>query len=350
MFHGSYQENDVSFLLKIIDLKTTDVAEKEKAIQSGKKHYSEMLSPEYLPSEKYLNIFRESMKRNLQTFSQDILNLAYLLPKDVSIVSLARGGTPIGVIVKRIILERFKIDIPHYSISIIRDRGIDENALKYILKRNEKILFLDGWTGKGVIGRELKKFVEKFNAENKTEISTKLHVLADISGTADFSVTNRDYLIPSSALNSTISGLISRTVLNDLIGKDDFHGSVYYKEFEKHDFSVSFVEKVVETTRKLEPNLKKFISNRKEFRQDQKKKIDELMRRYEVENYNFLKPGVAETTRVLLRRVPERILLKDLNNPDTKHLIQLSNEKDVPFDEVENLPFSAIGIIKKVSN
>jgi hypothetical protein len=348
MFHGSYLENDVNFLLKKIELEFTDVSQKEQEIQSGKKHYSEMISRENLPTKKYLEIFHESMKRNLETFSQDILNLAFLLPKDVAIVSLARGGTPIGVIAKRIILERFGIDLPHYSVSIIRDRGVDWNALKFILERHKKVIFLDGWTGKGVIGRELKKSVSEFNSKFNKNLSTNLYVLADISGTADFSVTNRDYLIPSSALNSTISGLISRTVLNDLIGKNDFHGCLFYSEFKDNDYSLDFAEKVVKKSQELEPNLKKFIEQKSEFRENQKNRIYELMKKYDVSNYNFLKPGVAETTRVLLRRVPEKILLKNLENWDTKHLIQLSNEKNIPVHEIADLPFSAIGIVKNI--
>jgi hypothetical protein len=40
-----------------------------------------------------------------------------------------------------------------------------------------------------------------------------------------------DYLIPSSILNATLSGLISRSVLNaDYIYAQDFHGCVFYQQ------------------------------------------------------------------------------------------------------------------------
>ena len=43
--------------------------------------------------------------------------------------------------------------------------------------------------------------------------------------------TREDYLIPSACLNSTVSGLVSRTVFNtDHIGPDDFHGAKFYAE------------------------------------------------------------------------------------------------------------------------
>jgi hypothetical protein len=37
-FSGSYEPGDVTFLLKVVDIATTDVAEKERLIQAGT-HY-----------------------------------------------------------------------------------------------------------------------------------------------------------------------------------------------------------------------------------------------------------------------------------------------------------------------
>ena len=71
--------------------------------------------------------------------------------KNVVLVSLARAGTPIGILAKRYIKQRYNLDLPHYTISIIRDRGIDINAIKYIINKHKdssKIQFIDGWTGK----------------------------------------------------------------------------------------------------------------------------------------------------------------------------------------------------------
>ena len=46
MFSGSYDPDDVTFLLKPVRLEPTAVAEKERLIQSGRRHYSEMISRE----------------------------------------------------------------------------------------------------------------------------------------------------------------------------------------------------------------------------------------------------------------------------------------------------------------
>jgi len=74
-FSGSYLKSDVSFLLKVIEIESSDIKGKESNIQSGKKHYSEMVSPEYKPSKEYLNIFYKSLDLNIKQFSQDILRV-----------------------------------------------------------------------------------------------------------------------------------------------------------------------------------------------------------------------------------------------------------------------------------
>lgn len=48
-FAGSYQPGDVEFLLKPVVIEMTPVEQKEELIQSGKKHYSDMLSQSQHP-------------------------------------------------------------------------------------------------------------------------------------------------------------------------------------------------------------------------------------------------------------------------------------------------------------
>ncbi len=49
-FSGSYKPDDVHFLLKPIVMEMTPVDLKEELIQSGKMHYSDMLSQEPEPT------------------------------------------------------------------------------------------------------------------------------------------------------------------------------------------------------------------------------------------------------------------------------------------------------------
>src|SRR5262249_43310982 len=155
MFSGSYDPADVTFLLKPVQLATTPVAEKERLIQSGQRHYSEMIGAEALPSPRYLQLFHDALKREKARFARDLLRLAGEIAArrsgEITLVSRARAGTPVGVLLTRTLRERLARRATHYSVSIIRDRGIDEVALRFILARHDpaSVVFVDGWTGKG---------------------------------------------------------------------------------------------------------------------------------------------------------------------------------------------------------
>ena len=60
---SSYNEKDVILLLKDITgmVEPQSTEEREKLIQSGK-HYSEMLPIEYVPTEKYIEGYKETLK------------------------------------------------------------------------------------------------------------------------------------------------------------------------------------------------------------------------------------------------------------------------------------------------
>jgi len=350
MFSGSYLKEDVEFLVKIIDIDFTDIADKEKLIQSKKSHYSEMISKEYEPTEAYLEVFYKAFELNKERFARDILTLAYYLSlkKDIVLVSLLRAGTPIGVLVKRVLKDIFNKDVAHYSISIIRDREIDNLALKYIYKNHSKreFIFIDGWTGKGVINRELKIFIRDFNIQNNLNISDALYVISDIASVADFSVGNDDYLIPSSALNSTISGLVSRSILNDkYIKEGDFHGCKYYQEYAKSDLSLWFINSIMEIIQSLKIDKIPLLSKNDLLHKDINSFLKGIQDRFDIKDINYIKPGIGEATRVLLRRVPYLILFKDLEAKETQHLILLAKEKGVKFIEERNLPYMALAVI-----
>ena len=267
-------------------------------------------------------------------------------------MSLLRAGTPIGVLLKRVLKEVFGREVKHYSISIIRDREIDTIALKHIIKAypHSEMIFLDGWTGKGVINRELKKFILDFNTKHKQNISDNLYVVSDIAGVADFSATHDDYLIPSSALNSTISGLLSRSILNEkYIQKGDFHGCKYYAEYAKSDMSLWFVEDILKIVHTLDPHSQALATRNTNLQKNIERYIAKVMQKYDISDINHIKPGIGESTRVLLRRVPYLILVKDLGCEDIEHLLHLAQEKGVKVLEDTSLPYTALAIIKTLS-
>lgn len=356
-FHGSYRSDDVTFLLKPIVVEPIAVAEKEYFIQSGIRHYSEMLSQEHPPSPAYLSIFRRAVRANRQRLARDLLELAAIIAArrsgDITLVSLARAGTPIGVVLKHLLTRLLGRCSEHYSISIIRDRGIDTNALRYILEFDGRpatsLVFVDGWTGKGVIARELTQAITAFNQTMGTQIDPKLFVLSDLAGVAGAAASCEDYLIPSSILNATVSGLVSRSVLNEQIGAEDFHGCVCYPAFAAADISCQYVDDLFQAASELYVNGYRPSGvpvDASAARLTSQRFIAKLMDHCGVVDQNLVKPGLGEATRVLLRRTPERVILRSHELPEVAHLLQLAFEKNITCDIDPGIPYLAISLIQ----
>jgi hypothetical protein len=349
-FPGSYRAGEVEFLLTRLQAQEfTSVREKERLIQSGQRHYSQMLSPESLPSPRYMAVFEDACRANNARMAADCLRLAGLIAarrsSAITVVSLARAGTPVGVVVTRLLREVLKREAHHYSVSIVRDRGIDRAALRHILARGhapESIVFVDGWTGKGVIARELALSVSAFDAAQGTGIDNGLYVLSDLAGAAAVAASGDDYLIPSSILNATVSGLVSRTVLDERIGPDDFHGCVYYEQFAPHDQSQHFADALVA--------LAQAAGDVPQAAPLDAKAAAARSRAYGIADVNLIKPGIGEATRVLLRRVPRLLVLRQPGAADVRHLEVLAEEKQVPVAVDPLLPYHAVSLIRSASD
>jgi hypothetical protein len=157
-------------------------------------------------------------------------------------------------------------------------------------------------------------------------------------------------LIPSSILNATVSGLVSRSVLNESIGPADFHGCVYYEELEPYDLSRKFVDDLVkEGIEQAKEGLPSPIA----FDRFQKAVtslnfIFNTMSQHGMTDENLIKPGIGEATRVLLRRVPQVLILRNPSSTDVSHLKLLAAEKSVPVTADSNLPYQAVALIRSV--
>ncbi|MDE7477862.1 MAG: cysteine protease StiP family protein [Lachnospiraceae bacterium] len=346
---SSYKDNDVTLLLKDITglVKPQPTEERERLIQAGK-HYSEMLPIEYVPTQKYMEVYEEALKKYAKPTALAVGRLSDKIiqakGKDVVLVSLARAGIPIGILVKHYIKRKYELNVPHYSISIIKGRGIDDNAMKYLLRQYQpqQLLFVDGWIGKGAILNELQKDIDAYEG-----VSPDIAVVADPANVTDLCGTHEDILIPSSCLNCTVSGLVSRTFLrDDIIGPDDFHGAVYYGELEASDLSYQFleaIERCFETEYDLSGEM--VVSG---YGIDE---VQGLAKVFGVEDINLIKPGIGETTRVLLRRVPWKVLIDEQykEDPELGHIIRLAEEKNVPIEYYPLRHYKCCGIIKKLA-
>ena len=364
-FSGSYPSDDVRFLLKPIQVNDTPVSTKEALIQSGQKHYSEMLTHEKLPSESYLSMFQQALIDNQELMAKHTLILAGKIlahrPNGITLVSLARAGTPVGVLLKRVLQRYFNSNAEHYSVSIIRDIGIDDNALLHVLDRHtpESLVFVDGWTGKGVIARQLEISLKEFSEKHHIKIRPDLYVLADLSGAAFVSASMEDYLIPSSILNATVSGLISRSVIDKKqLSKTDFHGCYFYKEYLEADLSSKFIDSIMDKVDEIVKakalpseyfDIDTDSSHKQTLQQESKQFLAWVRNIYGIANPNLIKPGIGESTRVLLRREADLLLIKNREDLSVKHLIYLAKSKNIEVKFYPDLPYRATALIKEYS-
>lgn len=367
LVQSSYSSDDVKILLQDIagKVEILDTAEREKRIQSGT-HYSEMLPLEYKPTEDYMKVYEDSLKTLSYETAVAVKLLAEEIWKrkngDVTIISLARAGTPIGILVKRYIKYRYGVDIPHYSISIIRGKGIDVEAMRMILMEHSvsSIQFLDGWVGKGAINNVLSEAVKDLKSrfsdiDNIDSLDDTLAVLSDPAYVTDACGTHADFLIPSACLNATVSGLISRTVKLQSMTDDELHGAVYYKDYEGVDKSNEFIDTVTSYFDKI-TSVGKEVFNDEVTKGLSKVDLQNVMKDFGVRDVNLVKPGVGETTRVLLRRIPDVILIKKGALEDEKeakylqHILRLAKEKNVRVEEYNLLSYSVIGVIKDLGD
>lgn len=356
---SSYAPDEVGWLLQDLSDVTLEAPteEREEAIQSGGAHYAESLPVEYQPSPQYQELFQTALGTSAARIAQAVgavteLVLAERSPHPV-LVSLARAGTPVGVLMRRWAQHRHGLDLPHYAVSIVRGRGIDANALRWLAAHHDPadVVFVDGWTGKGAITRELTEAIREFeSAEGVTGFDPEIAVLADPGSCVRTYGTREDFLIPSACLNSTVSGLISRTVLrSDLVGEYDFHGAKFYRELAGSDVSVDFLDAVAahfpDVADAACAQAKELLATDRTPTWEGWAAVERISEEYEIHDVNLVKPGVGETTRVLLRRVPWKILARAGAGTDLDHVRLLAQQRGVPVEEVDELPYTCVGLI-----
>ena len=73
---------------------------------------------------------------------------------------------------------------------------------------------------------------------------------------------------------------------------------------------------------------------------------------YGISSINFIKPGIGETTRVLLRRVPWKVIIDERyrTSAELEHIMQLAKEKNVAVEYVRLNNYKCCGIIKQMSD
>ncbi|MDQ6739436.1 MAG: phosphoribosyltransferase, partial [Actinomycetota bacterium] len=137
-----------------------------------------------------------------------------------------------------------------------------------------------------------------------------------------------------------------------LIGPGDFHGAKFYTGLRGSDVSGQFLDTVcghfgdvlaaVDRGRKLaaaQPSRDRAPS------WAGWKAVESISRDYGIHNVNLVKPGVGETTRVLLRRVAWKILIRPEARAEVAHVLLLAEQRGVQVVEVPDLAYSCVGLI-----
>ena len=371
-FSGSYLPAEVTLLLDIVSADSVnDISptQKEALIQSGQRHYSDMLTLEKPPSATHEALYNQALAAGKQRMANDVTSLAFSLhqlfhacvsaSQPLILVSLVRAGLPIGVLLQKALSDAsasYALASQHYGVSIIRDRGLDPVALQYILQQHphSPIVFVDGWTGKGAIYGELQRSLAQIT-DNRQQAQLfhqgdgviPLVTLADPAGVAWLSASDDDWLMPASLLNSTVSGLISRTLYRE--PSDGLHQAVYYDKLQPWDRSGEFIQ-TIDALRQQTP-LPTPLTGKLLPTFATQSVIDDLAARFAISNRNRIKPTIAEATRAILRRDPECVLVNEMaDGQDTALLRHLCEGKNIQLIEDASIaPYQAVTIIKNRS-
>jgi hypothetical protein len=355
---SSYIPDEVTFLLS--DLSEValelDLAVRERAIQGGR-NYAEMLPVEYSPGPRYLELFAATLDRTARSLAEQVGIVAEMVlaargPGAV-LVSLARAGTPVGILLRRWARQVHGLELPHYSVSIVRGVGIDTVALDHVAAQHDpaQVVFVDGWTGKGAIVQEL---TAALTAYAGAPFRADLAVLADPGECAHLFGTREDILIPSACLNATVCGLVSRTVYSrELIGPREFHGAKVYRELAGEDQSAHFLDAISDQFGAVQDAVTQrwpvvYAGDRSvTFRG--LREVERLQARFDLPSIHLVKPGVGEATRVLIRRLPWKLLIHPDRSDQFAHLLVLAEERGVPVEEYRDMSYSCVGLVRPLS-
>lgn len=340
-FTGSYRAEDCIFLMHQLG-------------GSDQIQGDEMPCWEEPPAQAYRDLYEHAMQHSAARVAHEVMALADAITTNlpgerITIASLARAGTPYGVLLRRA-LVMLGYEPLHFSISLIRGVGVDHAALDKIRKLDHgPIVFIDGWTGKGGISRHLRESVERYNASRPSAfLPVQLACVADLAGTSVMAGTTEDYLMPSAMLDAPMNGLVSKTFANSQA--DELHGAYLYGHLAAHDLSNDFVDRVtVHLPIAMFANRggTRSIASRADIgnqRVRAKREVKRIASEFGIGNEDEIKAGYNETLRAVQRRAMKFLLLKNPSTPANAALVALANQLGIRVVDAPNMMFECVGI------
>ena len=222
-------------------------------------------------------------------------------------------------------------------------------ALEAIIKTHgaENIVFVDGWTGKGAISGQIR---DSLAGDARFPSEPRLVVLADPCGRAWLSASAEDWLIPSGILGATVSGLVSRSIWPTDPG---LHGCVVYGHLAEHDVTQAFIHSIERERALLAPQapaLPWTCEQAHALQHSAVAAVERISTRFGVTNPNRVKPGIAEATRAVMRRVPDHVLVRSRDDQDVQLLMHLTRQANIDVEEAgdELGPYRAVTVIRSV--
>nr|WP_256478744.1 RNA-binding protein [Sebaldella sp. S0638] len=70
-----------------------------------------------------------------------------------------------------------------------------------------------------------------------------------------------------------------------------------------------------------------------------------IQKEFSIKEWNKIKPGIGETTRVLLRRNALLVLVKNFDNKNIRHILYLAEKKNIKIVEYKDMNYECAGII-----
>lgn len=337
----SYKDDQVVFLLQKYEGDLLSILEKESKLRNGA-YYGDMLSVEEKPEVEYTAIFDKILDRNAKKIAPYFLHLSEMIEKsrkgDIVLVSLARAGTPVGVVLKEILEKKMGRKVFHYSVSAIHKYGVDRYAMEYLLKHHEpeSLTFIDGWVSQGRITKTLVDTLK-----DQPRIDSSLFCISDPSGIQNAIATREDILLPNAILNATVSGLVSRTVNNN----DGYHYAATYEDHADVDRSQAFVDRVVEEVLKLDQSNVGELLDHALQRPLALKQIEDWCQDFNTKPAD-IKAGIGEVSRSLLRRDPRFVMIDESSIDQADHLFYLANKRgiEIKVGKLEG-PYKAFSIL-----
>lgn len=301
---------------------------------------------EYMPSEKYFASVRLLVDRAAPLVAQLSATLGDRLVerrgRGVVLVSIARAGVPIGILVKRWLRLRYSVAAPHYGVSVSAGL-IDESAVKWICRRHPPgdLQFLDAWTSKGTVQETLWRASARWQIAN---LDPALAVLVDPACCAQTFATRKDVLLPSACLGAAMSGLLGAT--SPGLTPGGFHLATVSREMTDIDLTETFLSAVtihLEAMAASRPVAGTRVSPASDDpRAWGRDHAVALARRYRAEDLDLVNVGICETTRAFFRRWPKLLIVNPRRaGPELHHLLQLARERAVPIAQDATIPFQA---------